>query len=207
MRVCIRAWTKVLRIAGLVRAGDECMILDCRGFQDPKKGTRWHLGMHATNLYNIVHHKDCGPCLRGVRNLVEQWWNSDATSNLVIVAYCRKGAHRSVAMAVLIHHLLGQFEPKYSLLPIRHLSAEAGVRWSDYCGECGRCREFSFLRTEFRITQKILSCASRYMNPCALLCFWNTKYSSVRKNSRDLCAKENNQYNYFLYFSLAGCRR
>ena len=34
-----------------------CEVVDCRGFTDPQKGSRRHLGMHATNLSNIVKHK------------------------------------------------------------------------------------------------------------------------------------------------------
>ena len=163
--------SKVMRMGGVIPEGHLVYIVDCRGFQDPEKGSRWHLGMNAQNLYAIAHHKDFRRFIQVVKQRVNQWWNSDATSNLVIACYCRKGAHRSVAMAVLLHHLLKMGDPNYFLFPVRHLSSEAGVWATDYCGECHHCRRFSFQRTELRITQKMVSCAARYMNPCALYVF------------------------------------
>ena len=136
---------EVMRLAKVVNDGDKCMILDCRGFHDPDKSEsagRWHLGMHPKNLQAIVAHPDFEGFLRDVRQLLAKLdFESEEPVPVTIVCYCRKGAHRSTAMAVILQHVLRQTR---HVLPIRHLSKEADVWRQDYCDECRECRQFSF---------------------------------------------------------------
>ena len=152
---------EVMRLAKVVNHGDKCMILDCRGFHDPGKGSRWHLGLLPKNLQSVIDHRDFPRFLKDVRMSLSELEKQGQTAPITIVCYCRKGAHRSTAVACILHHILVQTSP-YALLPIWHLSKDAGVWQSDYCGECHQCREFSFQRTAPRINNAV--CRPRFKN-------------------------------------------
>lgn len=153
---------EVMRLAKVVNDGDQCLILDCRGFHDPGKGSRWHLGLLPQNLQSVVDHRDFPRFLSDVRMNLGKLEMQEQTAPISIVCYCRKGAHRSTAVACILHHILMQTCTSATLLPIRHLSKDAGVWESDYCGECRQCRQFSFQRTAPRINNAV--CRPRFKN-------------------------------------------
>ena len=169
-----------MRDAGIVKKRDQCLIIDCRGFQDPSHGDRRHLGMHFVNLFNLRRHAEFSPMMAHIRMKLKNFirgggsaplprpWQSNSDSEdddeidrMVVVFYCRKGAHRSVAFGIIVQHCLQYTLPKNTtLLPILHLSKEAGVWNQDYCGECYSCRSHGDDKTEPRVKQYVVVCVS-----------------------------------------------
>ena len=154
-------------MADVVEGRDSiCHVIDCRCFTDPGKGSRYHLGMNPANLEATVNHELFPQFFRKLRQdiceKIEDAVGGSAPQrgmDLYIICYCRKGAHRSTAIATLTQHSMmhdNVMRDKYNLRmnPMRHMSKEAGIWDQDYCGECKACCARGWMRTESpRITR------------------------------------------------------
>ena len=132
---------------------DKLVVLDSRMFQDPQSKDRYCVGVHAEKQNAVVRHAAFPDWMKDARTRIERAFESmEPGATLAIVVYCRKGAHRSVACASVLHYALQEnlktFEGAH-LLPIHHFSKEHF--WQrKYCGECEKCVEShkSFLMSD-----------------------------------------------------------
>ena len=65
---------------------------------------------------------------------------------IVVVVYCRKGVHRSVAFGYITRCLLAESSREVEMLPSHHASRR--IWCTDYCGECESCRMRTGERTD-----------------------------------------------------------
>ena len=99
--------TEVLAYAGILGASRaSCIVMDLRGADDPEHdpGMRGHLGTHPNTMRGVSTQPAFVEAMRKTRKAL--WLkfaeNPQQHSFMVVVAYCKKGNHRSVAFAKLL---------------------------------------------------------------------------------------------------------
>ena len=123
------------------------MVVDARPFADPdgRRGCK-HIGFDTNLVVGVVESRHfrtilgdlasdleiAAQCLRGA-------------GRILVVVYCRKGVHRSVAFGHVIRCLLAD-NPRVEMLPSHHASQR--IWRTDYCGECVSCRRATTPRSD-----------------------------------------------------------
>ena len=135
----------IMAEVNLLRVQDNLVVLDARMFSDPdgrRGGARqdhWHVGLHADKVRDVVRSEVFPGWVADARQKLECGWRTlQPGGRLGVVVYCRKGAHRSVACATILHHCLQQRFPGAHVFPMHHFS-KAHLWRRDYCGECQAC--------------------------------------------------------------------
>ena len=133
---------------------DPRLIEDCvratghatRVFSDPSQGRR-HIGLDPVKIRDLVRHTEFRGTLEAMAsNMRTAAQNVTRGGRLVLVVYCRKGVHRSVAFGHVAWELLKASPREVELLPTYHASEHL---WAMiYCGECRQCRATSSVRDE-----------------------------------------------------------
>lgn len=127
---------------------DVDMIIDARPFPDPDAGLlTHHVGIHHGIIARVVKHNNFLWFLKSVkrewtralrRRRDDQVLYSGSPPLLSIAIYCKAGKHRSVAVAVVLRHILSNAEGCVCCEP-KHLSAKW---WARCCGgECSECTQ------------------------------------------------------------------
>ena len=132
---------KLLKEAEVLRPGDKLLIVDCRQFSDPdQQHNRRHIGLHSAKVraFVLAEHVFKGWLTKVKLGVLRHYQSLDPGCRLVIVTYCRKGAHRSVSGARIIDYCVQEKVTGAHVLPIHHFSKEH-IWKLHYCGECNEC--------------------------------------------------------------------
>ena len=135
-------FAQVIKDAGHLTDTDKLVVLGARMFSDPDRRStsdRRHVGLHDDKISEVVQHSRFKRWLLDARDAIER--NRELLrpgQRLIILTYCRKGAHRSVVCAVILHHCVSQRCVGAHVLPTHHFSKRHLWR-RDYCGECQDC--------------------------------------------------------------------
>ena len=132
--------------AKMVRPTDILVIVDCRMFADPSGRTdRLHIGLHDTKVSNFVNmpNNALARWMGGFKaQILQAHHRLQPGCRLLILTYCRKGAHRSVSGAKVLDHCVRRELNGTHVLPMHHFSKLHEWRKS-YCGECRTCIDSS----------------------------------------------------------------
>lgn len=119
------------------------VILDARMFPDPDAAllTR-HSGRHHRIITRLCQHRNFPSWLNNAKRRFKEAFmsvgkrGSPSPQSLSVAVYCRRGKHRSVAAACILHHI---FESEGFECPqIKHLSY---AHWRNCCRlECWECQ-------------------------------------------------------------------
>ena len=114
------------------------VVVDSRLFSDPTEGRR-HIGFDAWKVVGVVGSSHFVPTLEklaaDLSSAVRHRWPE---GRILVVVYCRKGVHRSVAFGYVSRCLLAECPREVEMLPSHHASERIWHR--DYCGERESCR-------------------------------------------------------------------
>jgi len=113
-------------------------VIDARDFHDPTRGalTR-HIGKHPKIIAGICQNRNFDRWLRHTKRCFKRIWNQPKAPNLekmTIAVFCRAGRHRSVAVSIILFHILTN--EGYTCEFPKHLSS---YHWRRCCG--GNCDE------------------------------------------------------------------
>ena len=129
---------RVLRASSVLPAEAKFLEFDCRQFSDPDevRGGLRHLGFNARVMYKLAHHAEFKYFLDDVLDQVADLLKAEPVGAPVhIMFFCKKGRHRSVAVALLVGQALLMFGQAVSS---EHLSSHT---WPfDTCNNCNECR-------------------------------------------------------------------
>ena len=159
--------TEVLQYAGLLGASrGSCIVMDLRGADDPEhdKRLRGHLGTHPSTMLGVSTQQAFKQAMRKTRKAI--WLkfaeNPEAHQFMVVVAYCKKGNHRSVAFAKLLEMVSRGYtlaEAAESQMPVDilveqqeliHINDAAGFWQTQKCLKCPVCsHDDAFLTREY----------------------------------------------------------
>jgi len=132
----------IMSEAGFCRGEqDIVVVLDARMFRDPDavQHERFHVGLHCDKVQDVSRNQVFQAWVDDARQQLDRCWQRlQPGGRLCVLVYCRKGAHRSVACATILHHCLQQRFRGAHVLPMHHFS-KAHLWRRDYCGECEDC--------------------------------------------------------------------
>ena len=138
--------------AALAHAGvpEVHVLSDVRPFTDPGRGCRLgHIGVHPESMVAMRKHHFFEPWLWRLRQETDQALTGDPPE-VIIVFYCRKGKHRSVAAAFYVSHILSQGG---HTVKVKHLGSWGGTcrGKSENCANLENGERISALDTALRI--------------------------------------------------------
>ncbi len=123
--------------AGVVDRADAqfVVVADCRGFSDPARtALRNHLGTNAQNLRGFAGHPEFRAWARKTQRCIAAQF-AEGRRNTV-VAFCKKGRHRSVAAAAVLEAVMAS-DSVAMRAPVMHLAKR--YWWQGACGMCPLC--------------------------------------------------------------------
>ena len=109
-----------------------CHVVNCLVFNDASTfRLRSHLGCHHEMMESVIRHADFEPIFREIAAFIQ------ARTESHVYMQCRKGKHRSVAMAKILEFVVKRVH-EHAVVQIHYL---AKYRWSDDQHECmaGQC--------------------------------------------------------------------
>ncbi len=127
------------------------VCLDCRPFWDPERSRREvnHLGMHPSVLLPFTTHSSFNGWLCEARQKILAAVSKGPT---VIVTYCNKGRHRSVAAATVLDYCSSGDS---SLPTSSFMMHTASGHWVfGACDECRECRSMTTSKLEGLVTAR-----------------------------------------------------
>ena len=118
-------------------AGNKCVHLNCNPIDDPDtKPFRWHLGFHRQIIRSVIDHA------KFEELLLKAAWHIKRNESVVVFCGCRQGRHRSVALALILQHVL---DVVYGSLYAVVLEFACSNRWTAFHRRCssGACLDCS----------------------------------------------------------------
>ncbi len=112
-----------LRSSGRVRSNEALVILDCRGFADAVEEDRFHLGSDPAKQKRLSESKQFPSWVKAAKAAITRVAVRQERPPLCIVCFCRKGCHRSVALAILLETTLSALKEEFVIVEdMDHLS-------------------------------------------------------------------------------------
>lgn len=137
----VKLFDRILLVAGnwkeppgsVTSTEDTCVYLDCTPIDDPAtKPFRWHLGFHRGIIHAVIEHRKFPELI-----LKAAWYIKHRNASVVFCG-CRQGRHRSVAVALIIQHVMREIFGSLYAIDIEFACKD---RWTEFHHKCsaGAC--------------------------------------------------------------------